>query len=57
MFADDFLIIARNQREIKEIMENLEMYVKKKKLKVNIENSTREKRGMKKINVNNKERT
>jgi ribosomal silencing factor RsfS len=36
-FADDMVIVAKSEREMKEIMRNLEKYVRKKKLEVNVE--------------------
>jgi hypothetical protein len=35
-FADDLVIIAKNERETKEMMKNLGKYVRKKKLEVNV---------------------
>jgi hypothetical protein len=32
-FADDMVIVAKSEREMKEMMRNLEKYVRKKKLK------------------------
>jgi hypothetical protein len=34
-FADDMVIVAKSEREMKEMMRNLEKYVRKKKLEVN----------------------
>jgi hypothetical protein len=36
-FADDMVIVAKSEREMKEMMRNLEKYVRKKKLEVNVE--------------------
>jgi hypothetical protein len=36
-FADDLVIVAKNEREMKEIMRSLGNYVRKKKLEVNVE--------------------
>jgi hypothetical protein len=36
-FADDMVIVAKSEREMKEIMRNLGKYVRKKKLEVNVE--------------------
>jgi hypothetical protein len=36
-FADDLAIMAKREREMKEIMKNLGEYVTKKKLEVNVE--------------------
>jgi hypothetical protein len=36
-FADDMVIVAKSEREMKEMMRNLETYVRKKKLEVNVE--------------------
>jgi hypothetical protein len=32
VFANDFVIVAKNEREMKEMMKNLGKYVRKKKL-------------------------
>jgi hypothetical protein len=36
-FADDMVIVAKSEREMKAMMRNLEKYVRKKKLEVNVE--------------------
>jgi mannose/fructose/N-acetylgalactosamine-specific phosphotransferase system component IIB len=36
-FADDLVIVAKNEREMKEITKSLVKYVRKKKLEVNVE--------------------
>jgi hypothetical protein len=36
-FADNLVIVAKSEREMKEMMKNLEKYVRKKKLEVNVE--------------------
>jgi hypothetical protein len=36
-FADDMVIVAKSEREMKETMRNLEKYVRKKNLEVNVE--------------------
>jgi MinD-like ATPase involved in chromosome partitioning or flagellar assembly len=36
-FADDLVIVAKSEREIKEITKSLVKYVRKKKLEVNVE--------------------
>jgi hypothetical protein len=36
-FADDMVIVAKSEREMKAMMRNLEKYVRKKKLEVNAE--------------------
>ncbi|KAJ3632437.1 hypothetical protein MTP99_009448 [Tenebrio molitor] len=36
-FADDMVIVAKSEREMKEMMRNLGKYVRKKKLEVNVE--------------------
>jgi hypothetical protein len=36
-FADDMVIVAKGEREMKEMMRNLGKYVRKKKLEVNVE--------------------
>jgi spore germination protein GerM len=36
-FADDMVIVAKSEKEMKEMMRNLEKYVRKKKLEVNVE--------------------
>ncbi|XP_068912463.1 golgin subfamily A member 6-like protein 6 [Tenebrio molitor] len=36
-FADDMVIVAKSERKMKEMMRNLEKYVRKKKLQVNVE--------------------
>jgi hypothetical protein len=36
-FADDIVIVAKSEREMKEMMRNLEKYVRKKNLEVNVE--------------------
>ncbi|KAH0812552.1 hypothetical protein GEV33_010238 [Tenebrio molitor] len=36
-FADDMVIVAKSERKMKEMMRNLEKYVRKKKLEVNVE--------------------
>jgi hypothetical protein len=36
-FADDMVIVAKSEREMKEMMKNLGKYVRKKKLEVNVE--------------------
>jgi hypothetical protein len=36
-FADDMVIVTKSEREMKEMMRNLEKYVRKKKLEVNVE--------------------
>jgi hypothetical protein len=36
-FADDMVIVARSEREMKEMMRNLRKYVRKNKLEVNVE--------------------
>jgi hypothetical protein len=35
--ADDLVIVAKSEREMKEMMKKLGMYVRKKKLEVNVE--------------------
>jgi hypothetical protein len=42
--AEDLVIVAKSEREMKEIMKNLGKYVKKKKLEVNVETTTMMKR-------------
>jgi predicted GTPase len=36
-FADDMVIVAKSERQMKEMMRNLEKYVRKKNLEVNVE--------------------
>jgi hypothetical protein len=36
-FADDLVIVAKNERDLKEMMTNLGKYLRKKKLEVNVE--------------------
>jgi hypothetical protein len=36
-FREDLVIVAKSEREMKEMMKNLRKYVRKKKLEVNVE--------------------
>jgi hypothetical protein len=58
-FADDLVIIAKNERGTKEMMKNLGKYVRKKKLEVNVKKkwwcSTRERGRVKRISGTAKE--
>jgi hypothetical protein len=36
-FADDLVIVAKSEREVKEMMKSLEKYVSEKKMEVNVE--------------------
>jgi hypothetical protein len=38
-FDDDLVIVAKSEKEIKELMQNLGKYVRKKKLEVNVGNT------------------
>jgi hypothetical protein len=42
--AEDLVIVAKSEREMKEIMKNLGKYVKKKKLEVNVQKTRMMKR-------------
>jgi hypothetical protein len=37
VFADDLVVMAKSEREMKEMMKSLGKYVRKKKLEVNVE--------------------